>query len=449
MKHKQTAKVPTSRLSRLSSLGGLASRLAGNVLVEGAKRLSQGQKPSLNELVMTPSNITHMADKLAELRGAAMKVGQMLSMDSGELLPKELSDILSRLRSDAKAMPHKQLVTLLKTNWGNDWLDPFAHFELNPFAAASIGQVHLATLASGEKLAVKLQYPGIRNSIDSDIDNVAAILKLSKLIPSNVQFDQLLAEAKKQLHVEADYQNELSMLQRFQSHIANNEINADEFIVPTTYPVLCNQNILVMEFIDGQSIESINTLEQVTRNNIATRLLKLFFKELFAFKLMQTDPNFANYQYQAESDKLVLLDFGATRAIPSALSDQYKQLMAASIINDRKTMENAAQNIGFFQDAITKEQKSLVLDIFYLACEPLRFEGDYDFSDNTLAKRIKQAGMAMSMDRNEWHSPPADAIFIHRKLAGLYLLASKIGAKVNVKQLFEAQLQASPFTIDT
>ncbi|MFT5790185.1 MAG: putative unusual protein kinase regulating ubiquinone biosynthesis (AarF/ABC1/UbiB family), partial [Shewanella sp.] len=291
--------------------------------------------------------------------------------------------------------------------------------------------------------------PGIRNSIDSDIDNVAALLKLSNLIPSNVQFAQLLDEAKKQLHDEADYQNELSMLQHFQSLILNNETNADEFIVPTVYPALCNRNILVMEFVEGQNIESIITLEQDSRNNIATRLLSLFFKELFAFKLMQTDPNFANYQYQASSDKLVLLDFGATRAIPTALSEQYKQLMAASMINDRKTMENAAQNIGFFQDAITQKQKSLVLDIFYLACEPLRFEGDYDFSDNTLAKRIKQAGMAMSMDRNEWHSPPADAIFIHRKLAGLYLLAAKIAAKVDVKQLFEAQLRETPLKMDT
>ncbi|GIU10279.1 ubiquinol-cytochrome c reductase [Shewanella sp. c952] len=437
MKNKQTAKVPTSRLSRFSSLGGLASRLAGNVIVAGAKKLSQGQKPSLNELVMTPQNITHMANKLAELRGAAMKVGQMLSMDSGELLPKELSDILSKLRSDAKAMPHKQLITILKSNWGDDWLDPFAHFELSPFAAASIGQVHLATLSTGEKLAVKLQYPGIRNSINSDIDNVATILKLSNLIPSNVQFDQLLDEAKKQLHVEADYHSELIMLLRFQSFIGNGQIDGNNFVIPQVYPSLCNQNILVMEFIEGQSIESIATLAQPIRDEVAIRLFELFFKELFCFKLMQTDPNFANYQFQITSGKLVLLDFGASRVIPDALSEQYRQLMSASITDNRLAMESAAQGIGFFQDSITATQKSLVLDIFYMACEPLRFDGEYDFSRNTLASRIKEAGMAMSMQSNEWHSPPADAIFIHRKLAGLYLLATRIGAKVNVKQLFE------------
>lgn len=437
MRNKHTAKVPTSRLSRFSSLGGLASRLAGNVIVAGAKKLTQGQKPSLNELVMTPQNITHMTNKLAELRGAAMKVGQMLSMDSGELLPKELSDILSQLRSDAKAMPHKQLITILKSNWGNDWLDPFAHFELSPFAAASIGQVHLATLSTGEKLAIKLQYPGIRSSINSDIDNVATILKLSNLIPSNVQLDQLLTEAKKQLHVEADYHSELLMLQRFQSFIENGQIAGNHFLIPQVYPSLCNQNILVMEFIEGQSIESVAALAQPIRNEVATRLLELFFKELFCFKLMQTDPNFANYQYQNTSGKLVLLDFGASRTIPDALSEQYRQLMSACITDDRIAMESAAQSIGFFQDSITATQKSLVLDIFYMACEPLRFDGEYDFSRNTLASRIKEAGMAMSMQSNEWHSPPADAIFIHRKLAGLYLLASRIGAKANVKQLFE------------
>lgn len=436
MKNKQAAKVPTSRLSRLSSLGGLASRLASNVVFEGAKKLSKGEKPSLNELVMTPKNITHLANKLSELRGAAMKVGQMLSMDSGELLPKELSDILAKLRSEAKAMPHKQLIVILKSNWGDDWLDPFAHFELSPFAAASIGQVHQATLGTGEKLAVKLQYPGIRNSIDSDIDNVATILKLSNLIPSNVQFDQLLDEAKKQLHVEADYQNELLMLQRFQSFIDSGQIDRESFVIPQVYPALCNENILVMEFIEGQSIESITALAQPIRDEVATKLFELFFKELFCFKLMQTDPNFANYQFQITSGRLVLFDFGASRVIPTVLSEQYRQLMSASIANDRLAMESAAQGIGFFQDAISATQKSLVLDIFYMACEPLRFDGEYDFSHNTLASRIKEAGMAMSMQSNEWHSPPADAIFVHRKLAGLYLLASRIGAKVNVKQLF-------------
>lgn len=273
---KQQNTVPSNRFSRLSSLGGLASRLAGNVLVEGVKKFSQGEKPTLNQLVMTPTNMTHIADKLAQLRGAAMKVGQILSMDSGNFLPEELTERLSRLRSDANAMPHKQLIAMLKDNWGAHWLDTFAHFELSPFAAASIGQVHLATLETGEKLAVKLQYPGVRNSIDSDIDNVAALLSASKVIPSHMHITPLLDEAKKQLHMEADYCHELKMLERFSvltqqgasatEHTA--QATSSHFIVPKVYRALCNQNILVMAFVEGQSIESTIELTQAVRNKL-------------------------------------------------------------------------------------------------------------------------------------------------------------------------------------
>ncbi|MCL1138548.1 ABC1 kinase family protein [Shewanella pneumatophori] len=436
MKSSQTAKVPASRLSRLSSLGGLASRVAGNVLFEGAKKLSQGQAPKLQDLVLTPQNITHVADKLSQMRGAAMKVGQMLSMDSGELMPKELSELLSKLRAEAKVMPHKQLIDILKCNWGEDWLAPFAHFELRPFAAASIGQVHQATLANGSKLAVKIQYPGIRNSIDSDIDNVASLLRLSKLVPQNVQFDNLLNEAKKQLHSEADYQIELQMLNSYRTLLADDP----HFVIPAPITTLCTTDILVMDYIDGTSIESVANETQTIRDTVASQLLALFFRELFEFGLMQTDPNFANFQYQADQQKIVLLDFGATRKIPQHLSEQYKALMCAAKNNDRVAMANAAQQIGFFRDAIDDAQKSLILDIFYEACEPLRAEKAYDFGASNLAQRIKAAGMSISSNADKWHTPPADAIFIHRKLAGMYLLASKLEAKINVNAIFEDML---------
>ncbi|WP_051435633.1 ABC1 kinase family protein [Shewanella fidelis] len=432
MKSSQTAKVPASRLSRLSSLGGLASRVAGNVLFEGAKKLSQGQSPKLQELVLTPKNITQVAEKLSQMRGAAMKVGQMLSMDSGELMPKELSELLSKLRSEAKVMPHKQLIEILQRNWGADWLTPFAHFELRPFAAASIGQVHQATLADGKKLAVKIQYPGIRDSIDSDIDNVASLLRLSGLVPQNVQFDNLLNEAKKQLHSEADYQIELAMLNRYRA-LLNDDT---DFTIPAPIANLCTSDILVMDYIDGASIESVANEQQTIRDSVASQLLRLFFRELFEFGLMQTDPNFANFQYQSDKQKIVLLDFGATRKIPTHLSKQYLLLMCAAKDNDRAAMASAAEKIGFFRAAIDEQQKSLILDIFYQACEPLRAEQAYDFGASDLAQRIKAAGMAISSNADKWHTPPADAIFIHRKLAGMYLLASRLDAKIDVNAIF-------------
>ena len=426
------AKVPTSRLSRLSKMGGLASRLAGNVLLEGAKQFSQGKSPSMQQLMMTPKNIGHVADKLSQLRGAAMKVGQMLSMDAGDLVPPELAEILAKLRSDAKAMPHKQLTQLLVEHWGSDWIAPFAQFELRPFAAASIGQVHLAYLDTGEKLAIKIQYPGIRDSIDSDIDNVASLLKVSRLIPANVKLDTLLAEAKVQLHNEADYHFEAEQVALYQQQLGDNP----HFIVPKVYPKLSNNSILCMQFVEGVAIESLTESSQAVRDQIATLLIELCFKELFEFKLLQSDPNFANFQYQADTQKIVLFDFGATRTISDTLSQGYLQLMQGAIVDDKQQMTQAAQQIGFFQDAIDPQQKQLIIDIFYQACEPLRFDGEYDFAQSSLAKRITQAGKAMSTQQDEWHTPPTDAIFIHRKLAGMYLLAAKLKAKVNVAKLF-------------
>ncbi|MBR9728474.1 ABC1 kinase family protein [Shewanella intestini] len=439
---KDSANVPLGRLSRLASFGGLASRVAGNVLKEGAKQLSKGQKPQLQQLLITPTNIGHVADKLAQLRGAAMKVGQMLSMDAGELLPAELSNILARLRSDAKVMPHKQLVSVLKQQWGAQWITPFAQFELRPFAAASIGQVHLAYLENGDKLAVKIQYPGIKDSIDSDIDNVATLLKVAHMIPDQIKLDALLTEAKRQLHHEADYLHEAKLLLQYQQWLGDNP----QFVIPNVYQQLCTDSVLVMEFIDGIPIENVASFPQAVRDNVATRLLSLFLDELFTFQLVQTDPNFANFQYQADTDTIVLLDFGATRAIDKRLSDGYAQLMQGAMTSDKALMTTAAEQIGFFQQQITAQQQRTVVDMFHQACEPLRVEGGYDFAQSDLAKRITQAAKAMSMEQEQWHTPPMDAIFIHRKLAGIYLLASKIKATIDVKQCFLDHLQTAQAT---
>ncbi|NTS76278.1 AarF/ABC1/UbiB kinase family protein [Catenovulum sp. SM1970] len=425
-------KVPTSKLARFGKLGGLAAQVAGNVLVGGAKQLSKGRSPKLSELVLQPKNIENLADKLAQLRGAAMKVGQLLSMDAGDLLPEELSQLLSKLRSDAHPMPHKQLIQVLNENWGHDWLDQFSHFELRPFASASIGQVHLAYTERGAKLAVKVQYPGVRESIDADVDNVAKLLKLSGLVPEQIELDTLLEEAKKQLKVEADYQQEAAFVRRYFSALNQNS----HFVIPEVLLGKSTENILMMSYLDGQVIDKAVGQPQVQRDHIATQLIKLFFAELFDFKLMQTDPNFANYLYQANTRQIVLLDFGATREIPDAISAGYLALIHAASVGDEEAMKAAAGQIGFFKQDIEADYLQQILAIFQLATEPLRTEGEYDFAATDLAYRIKQAGMAINRRQDQWHTPPVDAIFIHRKLAGLYLLAAKLKAKVDVKGLF-------------
>ena len=429
---REYAKVPKSRLSRLGQLGSLATRVAGSMVTEGVKQLAQGNRPKASELLLTPSNAKRVAEQLAQLRGAAMKVGQLLSMDAGDLLPPELTELLARLRAEAKAMPVSQLNTVLQEEWEIDWQDRFQTFSFYPVAAASIGQVHSATNWQGDKIALKIQYPGIKESIDSDVDNVATLLRVSGLLPKDVDYQELLEEAKKQLHAEADYQLEANLLKKYK-HL----LSADSrYMIPDVFEELTTENILAMEFVDGLPVESLTNQPQHVRDHIMVLAFELLFKEMFSFKLVQTDPNFANFLYNEQTEQLVLLDFGATRAYPTHVSEGYQQLLSAAIEHNKPTMNTALRQIGFFNQPITPSQQDAVIELCLEACEPIMTEGVFDFGQTDLARRIRDAGTALSMKENYWHTPPADAIFFHRKLGGLYLLAARLKARVDVRAIF-------------
>ncbi|WP_276755474.1 ABC1 kinase family protein [Pseudoalteromonas marina] len=424
--------VPTSRLSRFAKLGSLATGVAGNMLVDGAKSALTGKGWDNKRLLLQPKNIEKLAVQLSHLRGAAMKLGQLLSMDAGDLLSPELAQLLALLRSDANPMPHKQLVEVLKEQWGDDWLSRFSHIELRPFAAASIGQVHLAYQENGDKLAVKVQYPGIAKSVESDVDNVITLLTLSRLLPKDLDIKPLVNEAKAQLLAEADYLREADYLIRYKNALNGNA----HFKVPDVYTSHSTQQVLTMEYVNAEPIESITEQPQSQRSFVAEQLINLFFKEMFEFKLIQTDPNFANFHYQTETQKIVLFDFGATREISTELSSAYLALFKAGSDNSREGVLKAASQIGYFKDDIIDNYKNNVIDLFLMACEPLRHDGEFDFKHSELALKIKNAGLALSAQSQQWHTPPVDALFIHRKLAGLYLIAARLGAKIDVRALF-------------
>ncbi|HAW94125.1 MULTISPECIES: ABC1 kinase family protein [unclassified Arsukibacterium] len=435
----KTSEVPGNRIRRIGGLASLAGRVAGGMLAEGARQLAQGNRPSGKAMLLTPANIKRVADQLAHMRGAAMKMGQLLSMDSGDLLPAELTDLLARLRANANPMPAKQLSQVLRQNLGEQWQQHFADFTFKPIAAASIGQVHQAYHDNGDKLAVKIQYPGVRASIDSDVDNVATLLRLSGLIPPEMDYHGLLAEAKIQLKNEADYLKEATFLQRYRHYFADD----DTYLLPKVYQDLTSANILIMSYVEGDTIESLLNTPQAERDRVLRLMFKLFFRELFEFKLVQTDPNFANYLYNADSQQLVLLDFGACRDYSDTISNGYRALFSAACSNNQPAMASALSTIGFFSQAILPEQKTAVLNLVELACEPLRQNAAFDFGQSDLARRLRDAGTALSTQQNYWHSPPADALFLHRKIAGLYLLAARLRARVNIWQLLEPYLTHS------
>lgn len=433
---RKTAAVPGGRLSRLGRMARLATGIAGGMLAEGGRQIAQGRMPRPSELLLTPANARRLAEQLANLRGAAMKLGQLLSMDAGDLLPPQLAEILARLRADAQAMPRRQLEGVLVKAWGRNWERLFAEFSWQPLAAASIGQVHRAVTLDGRQLALKIQYPGVARSIDSDVDNVAALLRIARLIPESINVALLLDEAKRQLRAEADYLKEAGHLEHFGALLADDPA----FVVPAVDATLTRREVLAMGFVPGQPLERMDVAAQGVRDRIAELLFRLLFREIFDFRLVQTDPNFANYRYQEAGGRIALLDFGATRRYPKRVVDGYRRLFRGALDGDRARLLAGAHAIGYFPEDINPRHREELLDVFELATEPLVHAGSYDFAASDLPARLRDAGMVLSLEKGYWHSPPADAVFLHRKLGGMYLLAARLRARANLRRIVESHL---------
>jgi predicted unusual protein kinase regulating ubiquinone biosynthesis (AarF/ABC1/UbiB family) len=430
----RAGKVPTSRLSRLFSLGSMASGIAGRMAVDGISQLAQGKRPDLATVLLTPLNTLRFTQSLSHLRGAALKLGQMISMDPGVLLPPELTDILATLRDDAKPMPQQQLQQTLDRQWGTGWLSKFARFDMRPFAAASIGQVHRARLKDGQELAIKVQYPGVRTSINSDVDNVATLMRMPGLLPRDMNIAPLIAEAKRQLHEEADYVAEARHLKNFRQLLAG----SDTFITPDIHQDLCTDSILAMTYIEGQSLDALATAEQEVRDRVAAQLIELVLRELFVFGAMQTDPNLANYRYQPATGKIVLLDFGAVRTISPDMSANFRALLNAVLDENPVATRAAMQKIGYFDSKVATHHQNLILKMFNTAMEPLRQDAVFDFGKSDLLERLRDMGLAIGNDRTLTHVPPAETLFLHRKIGGMYLLAAKLRARVALRPMLKA-----------
>lgn len=405
--------------------------MAGGVLAEGARRLAQGERPRMGDLLLTPGNAARLADRLAHLRGAAMKLGQMISMDAGDVLPAELSTILARLRDQAQHMPPSQLNRVLKQEWGPDWRRRFKLFEARPIAAASIGQVHRATLHDGRKLAIKVQYPGVADSIDSDVDNVATLLRISNLLPANLDLAPLLAEAKRQLADETDYVREGRDMRRFAALLAAD----DRFVVPELEDSLTTARVLAMSYIEGQPIEALAMAPQAERDAAMITLIELVLRELFAFGVMQTDPNFANYRWQADTRRLVLLDFGAVREVPPDTVRAYQSLIEAGLARDLERIRQTAVTTGFLGRDAAFSHRAAVDRIIAAIDAAMNRPGPFDFGDRAFVPTVREEAKAMVADRATWHIPPTDTLFVQRKVSGTALLAARLKARVPVRQM--------------
>ena len=425
--------MPRGRLSRLGQFARLAGSVAGGMVGEGARRLADGERPHLRDLLLTPSNVGRVADRLSHLRGAAMKLGQIISMDAGDLLPAELTAIMARLRDSAHHVPPAQLLKVLVSEWGPDWRTRFQRFDLHPIAAASIGQVHRAIARDGRELAIKVQYPGVSDSIASDVDNVATLLKMSGALPKGLDIAPLLSEAKRQLAEEADYQREGQQMMLFERLLAD----TPEVVVPTLDPQLTTSRILAMTFLPGRPIETLETAPQAARDEAMRTLMTVVLRELFEFGVMQTDPNFANYRIQPDTGRLVLLDFGAARPVEPATAAGYRQLLRAGLSGDRTATRAAALSAGFLGPAAVARHGAQVDAMIDVVLGELGRPGVFDFGDRRFVAALRDPGLEIASDSAAWHLPATDILFVQRKISGTALLAARLKARIDIRALVQ------------
>ena len=439
---RRQTRVPSGRLERFARMGWMAGEFAIGGFAQGARRLAGAERPDLVSSFLSGARAQKLARRLSQMRGAAMKLGQMLSLEGQDLLPPEFAEALAVLRATADTMPTAQVRRVLGREYGKGWQQRFRRFEMEPIAAASIGQVHVATTIDGRELALKIQYPGVARSIHSDVHNLATLLRVTRILPVELDISELVAEAERQLKQEADYQREAEHLRRYRALVAD-EPGVD---VPGVHDDYTTTRILAMDFARGRPIEDLRGPEhpQSLRDDVGRRLQRLTFRELFEFRFMQTDPNFANYLIDAETDRLVLLDFGSAREFPAEFVDCYARLTRAMMECDREEVQKTAVEIGYLAGDEREDRARALVDLIVLIGEPLRHRGVYDFESSDLARRARDAGFDLAFRRGFMRAPPPQTIFLHRKLAGTFLLCAHIRARVDARALMLPHLEGTP-----
>jgi len=413
----------------------MAGEFAASGLIEGTRRLLGLGKlgASASNPLLSLATAQRLARRLANLRGAAMKLGQLLSLESADILPPEFAEALAVLRASADTMPPAQVRRMLGREYGKGWEGRFREFDFEPVASASIGQVHAAVARDGRRLALKIQYPGVARSIESDVDNVASLLRLAKLLPVDLDVGGIIAEAKRQLRQEAEYLLEAQSLRRYQALVADDPA----LLVPGVHDDFTTRRILAMDFVDGEPIESLASprTPQLSRDEVGFVLERLVFRELFEFRFMQTDPNFANYRILPDGERVALLDFGSTRDLPEVLVEHYARIVRAVLAGDRAGVRGSAIEIGYLPKDESEERARGVEELILAVCEPLRHRGPYDFGRSTLPSRVRDLGLDLALRRGFLHAPPPETVFLHRKLVGSFLLCAHLRARVDVNAL--------------
>ncbi|SPO32416.1 related to ABC1 - ubiquinol--cytochrome-c reductase complex assembly protein [Ustilago trichophora] len=440
----RAAKVPSSRLGRLFHYGGLGAGLAfgaAGSLLRGAS--SGGDSSASNSLFMSEQNVARLVDKLSTMRGAALKLGQFLSIQETKLLPPQIEQVLLRVQNSANYMPVWQMNKVMSQELrGADWRERhFKEFQDIPFASASIGQVHSAVLRddfpdpelAGQKVAVKVQFPGVLESIDSDLSYLRWLVSASALLPKGLFLENTLRVLGRELKDECDYQREAEMGRRFGAILRD----SSEFQVPRVVDSLCTGKVLTTEMMRGRPLSQASRYPQDTRNRIAQSILNLSLSELFRFRLMQTDPNWSNFLYNEKTGQIQLIDFGATREYSKEFMDNWLQMLQAAIAGNYDECLTWSRKVGYLTGEESAAMERAHVESMIALGEPFRADAPnpYPFEHQTITDRVK--AQIPLMLRERLTPPPQETYSLNRKLSGAFLLCARLKAHVGCRTLFE------------
>ena len=424
------AAVPVSKLSRMMNYGKLFAGLGVGAITEGARKQFGLVEDTSSSHLLSEANVERIVTTLCKVRGAALKLGQMLSIQDDSFMPEQLQKAFERVRSNADFMPKWQLEKIMAQELHSNWSSLFKEFDMKPFAAASIGQVHQGITSDGRTVAVKVQYPGVAESINSDIDSLLSILVLSNLLPEGLFLEQAADVARRELAWEVDYIREAKNSDRFRKLLENN----GNYFVAEHIPNLTTTRILTTELVQGVPLDDVQKMDQETRNNVSLWVLELVLKELFEFNFMQTDPNWSNFLYNKETDQICLLDFGASREYSKTFIDAYIEVIHGAAISDRMKVEKGLTILGFQTGYEAKAFITANVDAVMILGEPFAKNTEFDFAKQDITNKVKRIIPVMLNHRLA--PPPQESYSLHRKLSGAFLLSTKLGAKINCFNAF-------------
>ena len=336
-------------------------------------------------------------------------------------------------------MPTSQRDQVLVDNLGSNWRDLFSSFDEVPLAAASIGQVHGGVLKeNGMRVAVKIQYPGVSHSIGSDLNNLAILLHASRLLPKGLYLDKTIANARTELAWECDYVREAEAAKRYKSLLDDEPLI---FQVPEIVENASAAQVLTMERMEGIGVTKVKSFSQEQRDWIGTQILRLCLREITEFRYMQTDPNWTNFLYNSETQKLELLDFGAAREYPTKFIEPYIKVLQAAARNDRDACRDLSVELGYLTGHESKSMLDAHIASILTLAEPFRdtAPATYDFRDQTITDRVRQ--LIPLMVRERLAPPPEETYSLHRKLSGAFLLCARLGSRIRCREMFVAAME--------